>query len=123
MLNGNYSYNKLDRGGSTDPLIPAFNTPENKYNLGFSARDLYNFGFNINFKWVQGFDYEGSPQFTGYVPSYNMVDAQVNYHMQKIHSVLKLGTSNLLNNKKFTVYGGPRVGRMAYISITVDLTD
>ena len=123
MLNGNYSYNKLDRGGSTDPLIPAFNTPEHKYNLGFSARDLYNFGFNINFKWVQGFDYEGSPQFTGYVPSYNMVDAQVNYHMQKIHSVLKLGTSNLLNNKKFTVYGGPRVGRMAYISITVDLTD
>ena len=123
MLNGNYSYNKLDRGGSTDPLIPAFNTPENKYNLGFSARDLHNFGFNINFKWVQGFDYEGSPQFTGYVPAYNMVDAQVNYHIQKIHSVLKLGASNLLNNKKFTVYGGPRVGRMAYASITVDLTD
>ncbi len=123
MLNGNYSYNKLDRGGSTDPLIPAFNTPEHKYNLGFSARDLYNFGFNINFKWVQGFDYEGSPQFTGYVPSYNMVDAQVNYHIHQIHSVLKLGASNLLNNKKFTVYGGPRVGRMAYVSITVDLTN
>jgi outer membrane receptor protein involved in Fe transport len=123
MLNGNYSYNKLDRGGSTDPLIPAFNTPENKYNLGFSARDLHDFGFNVNFKWVQGFDYEGSPQFTGTVPSYNMVDAQVNYRIQKIHSVLKLGASNLLNNKKFTVYGGPRVGRMAYFSITVDLTD
>jgi len=123
MLNGNYSYNKLDRGGSTDPLIPAFNTPENKYNLGFSARDLNNFGFNINYKWVQGFDYEGSPQFTGYVPSYDMVDAQVNYKLQKIHSTLKIGASNLLNNKKFTVYGGPKVGRMAYVCITVDLTN
>jgi iron complex outermembrane receptor protein len=122
MLNGNYSYNKLDRGASTDPLIPAFNTPENKYNLGFSARDLKNFGFNVNYKWVQGFDYEGSPQFTGYVPSYNMVDAQVNYKIQNIHSTLKLGASNLFNNKKFTVYGGPRVGRMAYVSIVVDLT-
>ncbi|CAN5665303.1 TonB-dependent receptor [soil metagenome] len=123
MLNGNYSYNKLDRGGSTDPLIPAFNTPENKYNLGFSARDLNNFGFNINYKWVQGFEYEGSPQFTGYVPSYSMVDAQVNYKLLKIHSTLKMGASNILNNKKFTVFGGPKVGRMAYVSITVDLTN
>ncbi len=122
MLTGNYSYNVLDRGGSTDPLIPAFNTPQNKYNLGLSARDLKNFGFNFNFKWVQGFDYEGSPQFTGNVPSYNTVDAQVNYKVTSINSTLKLGASNLLNNKKFTVYGGPRVGRMAYFSITVDLT-
>ena len=122
MFTANYSYNKLDRGGSTDPLIPAFNTPENKYNIGFSARDLKNFGFNINFKWVQGFDYEGSPQFTGYVPSYNMVDAQVNYKVTKIHSTFKIGASNLLDNKKYTVYGGPYVGRLAYASITVDLT-
>jgi iron complex outermembrane receptor protein len=123
MLAGNYSYNKLDRHGSGDPLIPAFNTPENKFNIGFSARDLKNFGFNVNFKWVEGFQYEGSPQFTGYVPSYNMVDAQVNYFVKSIHSTLKLGASNLLNNKKFTVYGGPEVGRMAYASILVDLTN
>jgi iron complex outermembrane recepter protein len=122
MLNGNYSYNRLDRGGSTDPLIPAFNTPENKYNLGFSARDLKNFGFNVNYKWVQGFDYEGSPQFTGYVPWYEIVDAQVNYKIKRIHSTFKVGASNVLNNKKYTVYGGPRVGRMAYVSLLVDLT-
>jgi len=122
MLNGNYSYNKLDRGNSTDPLIPAFNTPENKFNFGFSARDLKNFGFNINYKWVEGFDYEGSPQFTGYVPSYDMVDAQVNYKVKRIYSTFKIGASNLLDNRKFTVYGGPRVGRMAYVSVSVDLT-
>jgi outer membrane receptor protein involved in Fe transport len=51
-----------------------------------------------------------------------MVDAQVNYKMKKIHSTFKLGASNLLDNKKFTVYGGPYVGRLAYASITVDLT-
>ena len=33
-INGNYSYNLLDRGSSTDPLIPAFNTPKNKFNIG-----------------------------------------------------------------------------------------
>jgi iron complex outermembrane receptor protein len=130
-LNGNYSYNVLDRGGSVDPLIPAYNTPENKFNIGISGRDvdvylfntvrLRNFGFGINFKWVQGFNYEGSPQFTGYVPSYNTVDAQISYHLSKIYSTFKLGASNLLNNEKFTVYGGPTVGRLAYFSILVEL--
>ncbi|MBL0138093.1 MAG: TonB-dependent receptor [Bacteroidetes bacterium] len=131
-LNGNYSYNLLDRGGSTDPLIPAFNSPEHKYNVGFSARDLdvylfnkvhiKNVGFNINYKWIKGFNFEGSPQFTGFVPTYDLVDAQVSYKIPKIHTTLKLGSSNLLDNRKFTVYGGPEVGRMAYFSVLVELT-
>ena len=129
-VSGNYSYNLLDRRNSTDPLIPAFNTPEHKFNLGFSARDLdvhlpglhiRNTGFNINYKWIQGFQYEGSPQFTGYVPTYGMLDAQVSYKQPKLHSTFKLGASNLLDNRRFTVYGGPSVGRLAYFSILVEL--
>ncbi|MBP6334798.1 MAG: TonB-dependent receptor [Bacteroidia bacterium] len=130
-LNGNYSYNVLDRGGSTDPLIPAFNSPEHKYNIGFSARDLdvrlfskiriRNTGFSINYKWIQGFQYEGSPQFTGYVPTYDLVDAQVSHRIPKLGTTIKVGASNLLDNRKFTVYGGPVVGRMAYISVRVEL--
>ncbi|MBK6443882.1 MAG: TonB-dependent receptor [Bacteroidetes bacterium] len=131
-LNGNYSYNVLDRGNSTDPLIPAFNSPEHKYNIGFSARDLdvyvfktmhiHNVGFNINYKWIQGFDFEGSPQFTGFVPSYNLIDAQITYKVPKIHCTFKLGSSNLFDNRKFTVYGGPVVGRMAYFSALFELS-
>ncbi|MBL0104095.1 MAG: hypothetical protein IPP51_10315 [Bacteroidetes bacterium] len=130
-ISGNYSYNLLDRMNSTDPLIPAFNTPQNKYNIGFGARDLdvtlfnkvhiRNISFNFNFKWIQGFDFEGSPQFTGRVPSYNSVDGQISYHWTKLHSTIKVGASNLLDNRKFTVYGGPEVGRLAYASILVEL--
>jgi len=130
-INGNYSYNVLDRRDSDDPLIPAFNSPENKFNIGLGGRDLdlyllnkiriRNVGFMVNYKWIQGFDYEGSPQFTGYVPKYDLVDAQISYRIPKIKTILKLGSSNLLNNKKFTVYGGPYVGRMAYISVRVEL--
>ena len=32
---------------------------------------------NVNFKWIQGFLFEGSPQFTGFVPSYYLLDAQI----------------------------------------------
>ena len=136
-LNGNYSFNQLNLQGSDDPIIPAFNTPEHKFNIGISGRDintyfkfskkedartfgLRNFGFNINYKWVEGFIFEGSPQFTGEVPTYDMVDAQINKYFPKIKSTFKLGASNLLNNKRFQVYGGPRIGRMAYISILVE---
>ena len=127
-LNGNYSYNFLSRPNVTDEIITAFNTPTNKFNIGFSGRKLKlpfikgdRFSFNMNYKWVQGFRFEGSPQFTGSIPSYDMVDAQMSYAVEKWKSIFKLGASNLLNNKVSMVYGGPRVGRMAYFSVLVDL--
>ncbi len=126
-FSGNYSWNKLDRGGSTDPIIPAFNTPEHKFNLGVNGRDIVylkkkeKWGYGVNFKWQEGFLFEGSPQFTGYVPSYGMLDVQWNSTISKLHAVFKLGASNILNNTVYQVYGGPYVGRMAYASITFEL--
>jgi outer membrane receptor protein involved in Fe transport len=124
-FNGNYSYNNLVTNVNDD-IIPAFNTPKNKYNLGFSGRDIpmgsgkNTLGFNVNYKWIQGFIFEGSPQFTGLVPTYDLVDAQVNYTLPKQNLTIKMGASNLLNNLQFQTYGGPRIGRMAYLTITYD---
>jgi hypothetical protein len=122
-VTGNYSYNKLDRHGSTDPLIPAYNTPLNKYNIGFNGRDIKHFGFNINYKWVQGFDFEGSPQFTGHIDSYGLLDVQVNRQFPRMYSTLKIGASNVLNNMHYEVYGGPKVGRVAYVSLLFELNN
>ena len=128
----NYSYNYLDRLGSQDPLVPAFNTPVNKFNLGLNARDIdtyifkchvKNIGFNVNYKWIQGFHYEGSPQFTGDVDTYDIVDMQINYvHKEKeVTCTIKIGASNVLNNKVYQVYGGPLVGRLAYFSVLLNI--
>jgi len=128
-LSGNYSYNKLNRHGSTDPIIPAYNTPQDKFNIGISGRDIAthigglrmnNYGFSLNYRWVQGFLYEGSPQFTGFVPTYGKLDVQVNKTIPKLYLNIKIGASNVLNNKKFEVYGGPYVGRLAYINAVFD---
>jgi iron complex outermembrane recepter protein len=126
QFSGNYSWNRLNTK-IDDPIIPAFNTPEHKFNLGVSGRDveignLKNLGFNVNYKWIQGFDYSGSPQFTGNIPSYDLLDAQVNYRFMKINTTLKVGASNVLNNRVYQVYGGPRVGRMAYVSLLYEFT-
>lgn len=129
-FNVNYSWNKLDRQGSTDPLIPAFNTPEHKYNIGISGREFdFKIGektsrfwsYGINYKYQTGFTFEGSPQFTGDVEAYGMVDAQISKKIASWHSIVKLGASNLLDNRVYQVYGGPRVGRLAYFSITFEL--
>jgi iron complex outermembrane recepter protein len=126
QFSGNYSWNRLNTK-INDPIIPAFNTPEHKFNLGISGRDveigkLKNLGFNINYKWIQGFDYSGSPQFTGTIPTYDLLDAQVNYKITKINTTVKVGASNALDNRVYQVYGGPRVGRMAYVSLLYEFT-
>lgn len=129
MISGNYSWNKLVTK-ETDDIIPAFNTPEHKYNFGFSGRKIplgssndYLFGFNVNYKWIQGFVFEGSPQFTGDIPSYSMMDFQVNLAKTKSHLTLKVGASNILNNRQFQTYGGPRIGRLGYITLTYDFKE
>jgi len=129
QIAGNYSWNKLNKSFPDDPIIPAFNTPEHKYNMSISGRDvplnlgfakLKKTGFNVTYKWIQGFTFEGSPQFTGAVPTYDMVDAQVNATFDKIHTTVKIGASNILNNQVSQTYGGPAIGTMAYASIVYD---
>ena len=129
-INGNLSWNKLNEEGTEDPIIPAYNTPEFKCNLGLVGRELNfsnkynsfkNYGFSINYKWVEGFQYEGSPQFTGFVPTYSLIDAQISKNFPKIHSTLKLGASNLLNNLHYEVYGGPYIGSMIYFSLLLEV--
>jgi iron complex outermembrane receptor protein len=129
-LNGNYSWNKLNEEGTEDPIIPAYNTPEHKYNLGLSGRDIHfsnskfflrNFSFSVNYKWVEGFTYEGSPQFTGNVPTYDLVDVQLSKKLPELNATLKVGSSNILNNKHYEVYGGPYIGRMTYCSLLFEL--
>lgn len=142
----NYSYNRLT-SGEDDPIIPAFNTPEHKVNLGFTSRDRRipftehkRLNYGVNYKWVEGYTFEGSPQFTGDIPTYDMVDAQVSVKFPKPHLTVKLGASNLfglnplfdenipsderleraLDNQVTLVFGGPQVGRLAYVQVVYE---
>jgi iron complex outermembrane recepter protein len=141
QLSGNYSWNRLNKLSVDDPIIPAFNTPEHKFNLTVSGRDmamlgLKKTGFNVTYKWIEGFLFEGSPQFTGFIPTYDMVDAQWNCTIDRLHTTFKIGVTNLFglqplfrdqvagqskleamfDNRNFQTYGGPRIGRLAYVS-------
>ena len=75
----------------------------------------------MNYKWIQGFVFEGSPQFTGFVPTYDLLDAQVNVAVPKWNTTFKVGGSNLLENIHIETYGGPFVGRLVYGSVLFEL--
>ncbi len=128
QLSSNYTWSKLNTE-TDDEIIPAFNTPEHKFNVSFSGRNVpfrisgirtENLGFNINYKWIDSFLFEGSPQFTGIIPRYDLLDIQLNYEFKKINTTLKVGASNILDNLHFETVGGPLVGRLAYIKINYE---
>ena len=129
-ISGNYSWNSLNEKGTNDPIIPAYNTPEHKFNLGCIMKNIHfsrtksifrDYSYSINYKWVEGYKYEGSPQFTGFIPSYDLVDLQVSKEIIEMDATVKIGVTNLLNNLHFEVYGGPYIGRMTYCSILFNI--
>ncbi len=121
-VGGNVSYNKLldqddllERG-----LRAAFNTPEWRYNIKLANRKVTdNFGFNLVWRWQDAFFWESSFG-AGVIPAYQTLDAQVSYKLAALKSVVKLGGSNVLNERYTTSFGNPRMGAIYYVSLTFD---
>ncbi len=120
-ITGNYSYADFSVDEIENRVFNAgFNTPNNKFNIGFGNRKLTkNLGFNINYRWQESFDWFSSyGEWT--VPEFGVLDAAVSYKATPIKSIIKIGGTNLGGNDYRTNLGGPFVGQMYYVSITFD---
>jgi outer membrane receptor protein involved in Fe transport len=116
MAKVNYTYAELDTSGLEDPIIPGFNTPRNKFNIGLTGRRIWReMGFSINYKWIEKFYWESSFG-DGDVPGYNLLDMQMNYEFKDMNSKFAIGASNLLGNRHIEAYGAPTIGRLFYAS-------
>lgn len=116
----NYTYSRIDTKDLTDPILPGFNTPRNKANIGIGGQRLVKgFGFNANLKWVESFWWE-SPFGDGKIPSYALLDLSATYEFDK-YITLQVGGSNITNNKHIEAYGSPMIGGMVYASILFDM--
>ncbi|MFO0266227.1 MAG: TonB-dependent receptor plug domain-containing protein, partial [Cyclobacteriaceae bacterium] len=121
-LSGNYNWNKLNDAEqlAADGFLAEFNTPEHKYNISFGNRKVTDkLGFNIAYRWQDQFLWESSFA-QGQVPSIGTVDAQVSYRLSGLKSVLKVGGSNITNERYVLNYGGPTLGAIYYVSVTFD---
>ena len=120
-LTGNYNYATFDLGDNADNDFRAgFNTPENKFNIGIGNRKVFkNFGFNVNFRWQDEFLWESTFGIWN-VPEFGVLDAQVNYKISTIKTIVKIGGTNLLGGDYRTNLGAPFVGQQFYLSLTFD---
>ncbi len=121
QVNANYNYATFEEDSEQDPNFRAgFNTPENKFQVGLGNRKVTkNFGFNVNYRWQDEFLWQ-SDFGSWNVPSFGVFDAQVNYKISSIKTMLKLGGSNLFGGDYRTNLGGPFIGQQYYISLTFD---
>ena len=56
----------------------------------------------------------------GIVPEFHVLDAQVNYKVPSLKSVIKVGATNLTGNEYFTAFGTGFIGSMYYASLTIN---
>lgn len=123
-IGGNYTYTSFDAEDAlakNPGFLPSFNTPEHRVNLTFSGNSVGGspFGFNVKYKTWSEYDWQ-SPFGLGPVESANVVDLALTYKLKALQSQIKFGATNLFGDEYNTVYGGPKIGSMFFVSWTYD---
>lgn len=122
-LGGNITWSSFNLKNANPNNIAAFNTPKYMSNLSIGNSNVFkNFGFNLVWHWQDAFDWYGT--FNGMRPgridAYSLVDLQLNKKLADGKSMIKLGASNLFNNRIYQAYGSPAIGALYYASVTID---
>jgi len=120
-LGVSYNYAQFDFDQAKDPGFEAgFNTPKHRVKASIGNEKLFeNFGFNASVRWNNDYLWE-STFADGMIESATVIDAQINYGIPKIKSVLKLGATNIGAQEYIQVLGAGAIGQQYYISWTIN---
>ncbi len=112
-----YNYAQFDFDQAKDPGFEAgFNTPKHRVKASVGNDRLFeNFGFNASVRWNNEYLWE-STMADGMIASATVVDAQINYGIPKLKSVIKLGAANIGGKEYTQVLGAGAIGQQYYIS-------
>ncbi len=116
-----YNYAQFDFDQAKDPGFEAgFNTPKHRVKASVGNEKLFeNFGFNASIRWNNEYLWE-STFADGMIESATVVDAQINYGIPKIKSLLKLGAANIGGKEYTQVLGAGAIGQQYFISWTIN---
>ncbi|MCF8252952.1 MAG: TonB-dependent receptor [Bacteroidia bacterium] len=120
-LFGNYNYNTLlNANDYSRSFVTGFNTPKNKVNIGFRSLNIYKgIGIGSNLQWVDAYYFKEYSR-SGIVSAYYFIDLSLNYALPKQKLLLKLGGTNITNNRYVQALGSPTVGAIFYFSVLYD---
>lgn len=116
-----YNYAQFDFDQAKDPGFEAgFNTPKHRVKASVGNEKLFtNFGFNASVRWNNEYKWE-STMIDGMIQAATVIDAQVNYSMPSLKSVLKLGATNIGGQQYIQVLGAGAIGQQYFISWTLN---
>ena len=120
-LGVNYNYAEFQFDQEEDPdFVPGFNTPKHRVKGSFgNPKAFKNFGFNVNVRWNSEYLWQSSFS-EGTVPENTVVDAQINYAIPSLKTVLKVGGANLFGDDYTQVIGAGKIGQQWFASITIN---
>jgi len=119
-ISGNLNYNKIKGNAIPDLFVTGFNTPNWTSNVSIGNRTITrNIGFNVVWKWQNSFLWE-SPLVTGTLNAISNVDAQITLRLPAAKSTIKLGGTDIFNNRHIEYAGGPTIGALYYVAWTID---
>jgi iron complex outermembrane receptor protein len=122
-LGANLTWAEFDLKNANPNDIPAFNTPKYRTSVTLGNSSLAkNTGFNLAWRWQPAYDWTSTfnQMIPGRIEAHSIFDAQVSYKILPIRTIIKLGASNLFNNKVYEAYGSPSIGAVYYVSIVFD---
>lgn len=120
---GNVTWSSFNLRNANPDNVAEFNTPEYSTNVTFGNSNIYKgIGFDLAWHWQSAFDWYGTfnANIPGRINAYSLVDLQINKKLPKMHTTIKVGSSNLFNNKVYEAYGSPAIGAIYYVAFTFD---
>ncbi|MFD2543105.1 TonB-dependent receptor [Lacinutrix gracilariae] len=120
-IGGSYTFTKQDFDQEANPDFETnFNTPEHKFKAHFGNTEVFkNFGFNVAYRFSDDYFWEATFG-DGVVPEFHTVDAQINYKIPSLKSLIKVGGTNIGGKEYFTAFGSGYIGSMYYVSWTIN---
>jgi len=117
----NYNFADFEFDQDKDPsFIAGFNTPKHRVKASLGNDKLFkNFGFNTNVRWNTEYLWESNFG-DGMVPENTVFDAQINYAIPGIKSMLKIGGNNIFGKDYIQVIGAGAIGQIWYASLTIN---
>jgi CarboxypepD_reg-like domain/TonB-dependent Receptor Plug Domain len=118
LVKANYFSDYMENKNNSQ--VNNFNTPHYHINLEFSNTGFGNgqrWSFTTAMRYKPSYFYAVAGNFAnGTVPASFVLDAQVSYKIPSIHSMFKLGSTNLTNKYYSTAVGNPNIGGVYYVT-------
>ena len=119
-LSGNYNYSQFDFDQSKDPDFEAsFNTPKHRVKATLGNDKLFkNFGISVSGRWNSAYIWE-STFADGMISEATVIDAQANYSITSLKSIIKIGATNIGGKEYGQVLGAGLIGQQYFVSWTI----